>query len=61
MHNMSILAENVEKKNKRTPNHNNKTPVLGGNGFTEAKWVVATKSDDSYAKREVATVGGAQQ
>ena len=35
--------------------------TLQANGFTEAKWVVASKSDDSYTKREVATVQGVQQ
>ena len=35
--------------------------ALGRNGFTEAKWVVASKSDNSYTKREAATVQVAQQ
>ena len=42
-------------------NYNNKKARLGAHGFTEAKWAVASKSDDSYTKREVATVQGAQQ
>ena len=35
--------------------------TLAPHGFTEAKWVVASKSDYSYTKREVASVQGAQQ
>ena len=57
---VSILAESVEK-NKRTQNHNNKQPTLSAHGFTEAKWWVASKSNDSYTKREVVEVQGAQQ
>ena len=34
------------------PNHNNKSVPLGPRGFTEAKWVVALKIDNSYTKRE---------
>ena len=49
------------KKKSRPPNHNNKRPRLRIDCFTEAKWRVAFKSDDSYTKREVATVQGAQQ
>ena len=45
---------------KRPPNHNNKQRNLRVDGFTKAKWRVASKSDDSYTKREVATVQGAQ-
>ena len=51
----------VLQKIKRPPNHSNKRAVLEHQGFTEAKWVVATKSEHSYTKREVATVQGAQQ
>ena len=43
------------------PNHNNNQAVLQANGFTETKWALASKSDDSYTKREAATVQGAQQ
>ena len=42
-------------------NYNNKSPTLQPHVFTEAKWAVASKSGDSYTKREVATVQGAQQ
>ena len=42
-------------------NYNNKTPTLQAHGFTEAKWAVASKSDDSYTKREAVAVQGAQQ
>ena len=34
---VSILAESVAKKNKRTQNHNNKRRTLRAYGFTEAK------------------------
>ena len=44
-------------KKSRPPNRNNKRPTLSANGFTEAKWRVAFKSDDSYTTREVATIG----
>ena len=57
---VSILAESVEK-NKRTQNYNNNQLILRANGFTEAKWAVASKSEDSYTKREAASVQGAQQ
>ena len=57
---VSILAESVEK-NKRTQKRNNKQPTLGAYGFTEAKWAVASKSDDSYTKREAVAVQGDQQ
>ncbi len=43
------------------PNQNNKNPSLQPNGFTEAKWAVASKSEHSYTKREAASVEGAQQ
>ena len=45
----------------RPPNRNNKQWALRVNGFTCAWWQSDTKSDDSYTKREVATVQGAQQ
>ena len=35
-------------KNKWPPNYNNKQATLRAHGFTEAKWVVAPESDDSY-------------
>ena len=57
---VAILAESVEKY-KRTQNRNNKQRTLRVDGFTEAKWAVASKSDDSYTKREAATVQGVQQ
>ena len=57
---VSISAKSVEK-NKRTRNYNNSRQVLGAHGFTEAKWAVASKSEDSYTKREAVAVQGAQQ
>ena len=42
-------------------NNNNNQLVLRVKGFTEAKWAVASKSEDSYTKREAASVQGAQQ
>ena len=55
------IAWECWKKKKRPTNHNNKKPILRANGFTEAKWVVASKNDDSYIKREAASVQGVQQ
>ena len=48
-------------KTQNGHNHNNKKAPLGPHGFTKAKWVVATKSDDSYTKREAVAVQGDQQ
>ena len=42
-------------------NHNNKRATLRPEGFVWEWWQSDTKSDDSYTKREVATVQGAQQ
>ena len=42
-------------------NYNNNQPRLQGHGFTEAKWAVASKSDDSYTKREAVAAQGDQQ
>ena len=57
---VAILAESVEK-NKRPRNYNNNRAILEPHGFTEAKWAVASKSDDSYTKRDAASVQGVQQ
>ena len=55
------IAWDCWKKTKKPQNHNNKQHSLAGHGFTEAKWVVASKSEHSYTKREAASVQGAQQ
>ena len=55
---MSQNAESVEKKEEATKSQQQKSNPEG-HGFTEATWVVASKIDDSYTKREVATVQGA--
>ena len=60
MQKWAFKLRGVQKKS-RPPNHNNKERTLGGPCFKETKWRVAFKSDDSYTKREVATVQGAQQ
>ena len=49
------------KKKKKPQNHNNKGQVLSGHGFTEAKWVVASKSEHSYTKERQVAVQGDQQ